>query len=59
MKSSRFLGIACLVFLLLGACSEVSRVGTYPDPNGPRNGDDQFVNSLTGIPLPGQPEAGA
>jgi hypothetical protein len=43
---------ACL--LLLAGC--VSAPGTYPDPNGPRNGDGQLVDPRTGISLPGQPE---
>jgi hypothetical protein len=44
--------------VLLAGCGIVSRPGTYPDPNGPRNGMGLLVDPLTGVVLPGQPEGG-
>jgi hypothetical protein len=41
--------------LLLSGCSAP---GTYPDPNGPRNGDGLLVDPRTGITLPGQSDGG-
>jgi|SRR5580658_1877130 hypothetical protein len=42
--------------LLLAGC--VSAPGTYPDPNGPRDGDGLLVDPQTGIVLPGQSDVG-
>jgi hypothetical protein len=39
--------------LLLGGCGIVSKPGTYPDPNGPRNAKGALVDPKTGILLPG------
>ena len=44
--------------LFLNACGLGSPPGTYPDPNGPRNGDGFLVDPKTGVTLPGQPEGG-
>jgi hypothetical protein len=46
----------CATALLLAGC--VSAPGTYPDPNGPRNGDGLLVDPQTGVVLPGQPDVG-
>jgi hypothetical protein len=42
--------------LLLSGC--VSAPGTYPDPNGPRNGEGLLVDPQTGVALPGQSDQG-
>jgi hypothetical protein len=52
-----------MALLILGAtalllCGCVSAPGTYPDPNGPRDGDGFLVDPHTGIELPGQPDGG-
>jgi hypothetical protein len=47
------LGMAAFV---LGGC--VSPPGTYPDQNGPRNGDGVLVDPHTGVTLPGQYDGG-
>jgi hypothetical protein len=39
--------------LLLGGCGIISKPGTYPDPNGPRNAKGALVDPKTGILLPG------
>jgi hypothetical protein len=39
--------------LLLAGCGIVSKPGTYPDPNGPRNAKGALVDPKTGILLPG------
>lgn len=44
--------------VLLAGCGIVSPPGTYPDPNGPRNGMGLLVDPRTGVVLPGQPEGG-
>jgi hypothetical protein len=41
---------------LLAGC--VSAPGTYPDPNGPRNGMGLLVDPQTGVVLPGQSQGG-
>ncbi len=46
------LGISVLLF---AGCSAT---GTYPDPQGPRNGDGLLVDPQTGIPLGGQADPG-
>ncbi len=43
--------LGAATFLLAGCI--ISAPGTYPDPNGPRDGKDQLVDPKTGIPLPG------
>jgi hypothetical protein len=40
--------------LLLAGC--ISQPGTYPDPNGPRNGAGFLIDPNTGVELPGQPD---
>ena len=45
--------------LLLGGCGIVSKPGTYPDPNGPRNAKGALVDPKTGILLPGFWDAGS
>jgi hypothetical protein len=59
-RESRFHRLALLalgaIALLLTGC--VSPPGTYPDPNGPRNGDGLLVDPQTGLVLPGQSEVG-
>jgi hypothetical protein len=45
-----------LTALLLAGC--VWGPGTYPDYNGPRNGDGFLVDPLTGLELPGQADPG-
>jgi hypothetical protein len=49
------LGAALLV---VAGCAAVSPVGSYPNPDGPRNGTGFLVDPKTGVTLPGQPEAG-
>lgn len=44
--------------LLLASCGWGSPPGTYPDPNGPRNGEGLLVDPVTGISLPGQADPG-
>jgi hypothetical protein len=39
--------------LLLGGCNIISKPGTYPDPNGPRNAKGALVDPKTGLLLPG------
>jgi hypothetical protein len=45
----------CLTGLLLVGCNAL---GSYPDPNGPRDGDGLLVDPQTGISLPGQFDGG-
>jgi hypothetical protein len=47
----------CAALVLLAGCGVVSRAGSYPDPNGPRNGDGRLVDPRTGITLPGQSDS--
>jgi hypothetical protein len=56
----RFAGMAtlCVALFFLAGCAATSRVGTYPNPNGPRNGDGALVDPKTGVTLPGQAEGG-
>jgi hypothetical protein len=49
------LALASSVLFLAGC---VSPPGTYPDPNGPRDGDGLLVDPQTGIVLPGQSDTG-
>jgi hypothetical protein len=42
--------------LFLSGC--VSAPGTYPDYNGPRNGDGFLIDPRTGLELPGQADPG-
>jgi hypothetical protein len=44
--------------LLLAGCGIVSEPGTYPDPNGPRDGMGLLVDPRTGVVLPGQAQGG-
>jgi hypothetical protein len=44
------------IALVLAGC--ISAPGTYPDPNGPRNGMGLLVDPLTGVVLPGQSQGG-
>jgi hypothetical protein len=46
----------CLTALLLAGCA--SPPGTYPDYNGPRNGDGILTDPHTGLELPGQGDPG-
>jgi hypothetical protein len=45
-----------LTALLLAGCT--SPPGTYPDYNGPRNGDGFLIDPHTGLELPGQADPG-
>lgn len=40
--------------LLLASCGIVSGPGTYPNANGPRDGDGFLIDPVTGAELPGQ-----
>jgi hypothetical protein len=48
--------VFCAGALLVSGC--VSPTGTYPNPNGPRNGNGVLVDPQTGIVLPGESEGG-
>jgi len=54
MRWSAPLVLGVAVLLLVGC----SPPGTYPDPNGARNGDGFLVNPRTGTELPGQADPG-
>jgi hypothetical protein len=59
-KDSRSLGSAAILVLgftavLVAGCSTP---GTYPDYNGPRNGDGFLIDPRTGLELPGQGDPG-
>lgn len=60
VRQPRFYRAALLALaagaLLLAGCA--SPPGTYPDPNGPRDGDGLLVDPQTGIVLPGQSDVG-
>lgn len=45
-----------LAAILLAGC--VSAPGSYPDYNGPRNGDGFLIDPQTGLELPGQADPG-
>jgi hypothetical protein len=45
-----------LIALLVAGCA--SPPGTYPDYNGPRNGDGFLIDPRTGLELPGQADPG-
>jgi hypothetical protein len=53
-------GAMMLVVLVAAAVLSgcISRPGTYPDPNGPRNGAGLLVDQQSGLPIPGSADTG-
>ena len=58
MRSGPVTTMLGATIVLLAGCSIVSQPGTYPDPNGPRDGMGALIDPRTGVVLPGQPQGG-
>jgi hypothetical protein len=50
--------VLALVLTALLAAGCASPPGTYPDYNGPRNGDGFLIDPRSGLELPGQADPG-